>query len=114
MPMLGAGRGRSKRIRYLRPQTHMYSAMIVMKYPTVENMLEMSLSQRDEEIQTLSADGSHHTFAWDIRFGRSTRCPQDAHVHSRYGLIQFSGEDAVPDVVVQDFAPAQFHENEYI
>jgi hypothetical protein len=121
----------------------MNSALVVMKYPMVENVLEMSLSQRDEEIQALSADGSHQTFASGMSFGRSSRRPTDAHAHSRYGLIQFPWEDAVPvmdektermiirerfpqllqgplragvigDVVVQDSAPTQFHENEYI
>ena len=89
VPMIGAGRGRSKRVRYPRSQTHMNSALVVMKYPMVENVLEMSLSQRDEEIQALSADGSHQTFASGISFGRSSRRPTDAHAHSRYGLIQF-------------------------
>ena len=48
--MLGAGRGRSNRGWYPRPQAHMNSAMVVMQDPTVEKVLEMPLTQRDEEV----------------------------------------------------------------
>ena len=67
--MLGVGRGRMKRGRYTRSQAHMNSAMIVMQYPAVENVLKMPLAQRDEEIQALPADRSHHTFANGICLG---------------------------------------------
>jgi hypothetical protein len=63
MSMLGVGRRRIKRGRYARSQAHMNAAMIVMQYPAVESVLEMPLAQRDEEIQALPADRSHHTLA---------------------------------------------------
>ena len=44
MPMLGMGRGRSKRGRNARSQAHMNPAMVVMLNPTVENLLEMPLA----------------------------------------------------------------------
>ena len=117
--------------------------MIVMQYPTVENVLEMPLSQRDEEIQTLPADRSNYTLANSISLGRPQRRTQYAYVHGGYGFIQFLGKDTVPvvdeevermitrksfaqlllgplragvigDVDVQDLASAQFHENEHI
>ena len=53
----------------------MNAAMIVMQYPTVESLFEMPLAQRDEEIQALPSDRSHHTLANGICFGRSGRCP---------------------------------------
>ena len=67
--MLGVGRGWMKWCRYTQSQAHMNSAMVVMQYPAVENLLEMPLSQRDEKIQALPADGSDHTFASGIRLG---------------------------------------------
>ena len=48
--VLGVGRGRSKRSRYPWSQAHVNSAMVVVQDPTVEKMLEMPLTQRDEEI----------------------------------------------------------------
>ena len=56
--MLRLGRRGIKRCRDTRSQAHVNAAVIVMAYPTVENVLEMSLSQRNEEIQTLPADRS--------------------------------------------------------
>ena len=50
------GAAKDKRGRDAWSQTHMNAAVIVMKYPAVENMLEMPLSQGDEEVQALSAD----------------------------------------------------------
>jgi len=40
-----------------------------MEYPAVENLHEMPLSQPDEEIQALPADGSHRTLASGISLG---------------------------------------------
>ena len=65
----------------------MNAAMIVMQYPVVESVLEMPLAQRDEEIQALPADRSHHTFASGICLGRSERRPQDAHAHGGNSFV---------------------------
>jgi hypothetical protein len=74
----------------------MNAAMIVMEYPAVESVREMPLAQRDKEIQALPADGSHHTLASGVCFGRSTRRVQYAHPHAGNRLVYFPGEDAVP------------------
>ena len=81
--MLGVGRGWMKWCRDTRSQAHMNSAMVLMQYPAVENLLEMPLSQRDEEIQALPADGSDQAFASGIRWGdrkgvRNMRTPMAA------------------------------------
>jgi hypothetical protein len=131
-----------KRGRNTWAQGHVNPSVIVVEYPPIENVLQM-LSQRDEEIQALSADRSDQAFANSIRLGRPERRPQYAHVDGGHGFIQFPGEDAIPvvdqeaerlitaecfpqlllgpfragvigDVDVQNPAPAQFHENEYI
>ena len=52
-----------KRLRDIRSQAHVSTAVIVVAYPSIENMLEMPLSQRYEEIQTLPADRPDQTFA---------------------------------------------------
>ncbi len=56
--MLRLWRRGIKRCRDTRPEAHVNAAVIVMAYPAIENVLEMSLSQRYEEIQTLPADRS--------------------------------------------------------
>ena len=70
-----------KRSRDTGPQAHVNAAVIVMAYPPIENVLQMPLSQRDEEIQALPADRSYYTFASGIGLGRSGRRPQYAHAH---------------------------------
>jgi hypothetical protein len=67
--VLGVGRGRSKRGRYRWSQAHTDSAMIVVQDPTVEKMLEMPLTQRDDEVQALAVDCSHYTFASGVSLG---------------------------------------------
>ena len=65
----------------------MNAAMIVMQYPVLESAFKMPLAERDEEIQALPSDRSHHTLANGICFGRSGRCPQYAHAHSRNRFV---------------------------
>ena len=65
----------------------MNAAMIVMQYPAVESVLEMPLAQRDEKIQALPADRSHHPLANGIGFGRLGRRPQHAHAHGGNRLV---------------------------
>src|ERR1700683_4827772 len=79
--MLRLGRRGGKRCRDTWPQTHVNTAVIVMAYPAIENVLEMPLSQRNEEVQTLPADRSDETLANRICLGRLRRRPQHAHAH---------------------------------
>ena len=60
-------------------QRHVNASVIVMAYPPIENVLQMPLSQGDEEIHALPADGSDHTFGSGICLGRPERRPQYAH-----------------------------------
>jgi hypothetical protein len=87
-----------KRSRNTRTQGHVNAAVVVVEYPPIENVLQMPLSQRDEEIQALPTDRSDQAFANSIRLGRPERRPQYAHAHVSDGLIQFLREDAVPVV----------------
>ena len=74
--MLRLGRRGVRRCRDTRSQAHVNAAVIVVAYPAIENVLEMPLSQRYEEIQTLPADRSDEAFANGICLGRSRRRPQ--------------------------------------
>ena len=68
-----------KRRRDPGPQAHANSAVIVMEDPVVENVLQMPLSQGDQEVQAFSANRSDQTFANRICFGLgSHRCGHDS------------------------------------
>ena len=56
--MLNLGRRRKKRGGDTWAQAHVDPSVIVMEDPPIENVLEMSLSHRDQEIQTLPANRS--------------------------------------------------------
>jgi len=58
LSMLRLGWRGIKWCRDTRSQAHVNATVIVKAYPTAENVLEMSLSQRNEEIQTLPTDRS--------------------------------------------------------
>ena len=94
--MLRSGRQGVTRGGDTRSQAHVNAAVIVMEYPTVENVFEMTLPQRDQEIQAFPTNRGDQTFANRVRFGRLPRGPQHTHTHSGYGPIQFPGENAVP------------------
>lgn len=44
--------------RDTRSQAHVNAAVIVVAHPAMENVLQIPLAQRDEEIQALPADRS--------------------------------------------------------
>ena len=69
------------------PQIHVNAAVIVMEDPVVENVLQMPLTEGDQEIQAFPANRSNQAFANRICFGRLGRGPQHAHAHRGYGLI---------------------------
>jgi hypothetical protein len=78
--MLRLGRRGAKRCRDTQSQAHVNTAVIVMAYPVIENLFEMPLFQRYEEVQTLPADSPDQTsqtaLAWGACGGvRRTRTP---------------------------------------
>jgi len=56
--MLRWGRRGMKWGRDTRSQAHVNAAVIVVAHPAMENVLQIPLAQRDEEIQALPADRS--------------------------------------------------------
>ncbi len=47
-----------RRFWHPRPQAEVWAALVVMRHPLPENSPQVSLIQRNKEIQTLPADGS--------------------------------------------------------
>ena len=80
--MLRLGRRGEKRDWDTRPQIHVNAAVTVMEDPVVENVLQIPLTQGDQEIQAFPANRSNQAFANSLRRG-----PQHAHAHRGYGLI---------------------------
>jgi len=58
-----------------------WPAPVVMSHPLLENSPQVSLVQRNQEIQTLAADTSDEVFAESVRLGRVERRFQDAQAH---------------------------------
>jgi hypothetical protein len=73
-----------------------------MSNPLLEDSAQVSLVDRNQEIQTLAADSSYQTFAESVRLGRSERSFQDAQAHRLQSRIQLGGVNAV--AVVQEEA----------
>jgi hypothetical protein len=68
---------------------------MVMRDPRCQNELEMSLMERNQEIQALATQTPAKTFAQRIRFRRPHWRSQYAHTHACYLFVQFLGEDAI-------------------
>ena len=73
--------------------------------PLPENSPQVSLVQRNQEIQTLAADTSDEAFAESVRLGRMERRFQDAQAHRLQGRIELGG---VNGVAVVDEEPVRF------
>ena len=73
----------------------MRAAAIVMSNPLLEDSPQVSLVQRNQEIQTFAADSSYQAFAESVRLGRAERRFQDAQAHRLQSRIQLGGVNAV-------------------
>ena len=76
-----------------------------MSYPLPKNFPQVSLVQRNQEIQTLPADSSDEAFAESVRLGRVERRFQDAQAHRLQGRIELGGVNLVAGV---DEEPIRF------
>ena len=114
-----------------------------MSNPLLEDSPQVSLVDRNQEIQTLAADSCYQAFAESVRLGRSERRFQDAQAHRLQSEIQPGGVNAITvmddeawwslscdclpellksplcggmggDVEVDDSARAHFHDHEDI
>src|SRR5437588_8485312 len=76
-----------------------------MSHPLPENSPQVSLVQRNQEIQTLAADTCDEAFAESVRLGRVERRFQDAQAHRLQGRIELAGVNVV---AVVDEEPVRF------
>jgi hypothetical protein len=117
--------------------------VIVVVNPQLKGAPEMPLTQRDEEVQTLSPGCAYEAFACGICLRRPDGSSKNPDAHIRHSLVQFPREDAVPvvdheavrmaarqgltellecplacrmrrDVVMKDLSRPQFHDHLYI
>jgi hypothetical protein len=84
--------------RYARTKAHVGPSAIVVVDPQLKTASEMPLTQRDQEVQTLSTHGAHKALTYGVCFWRPHGCSQNPDAHVRHGLVQFLREDAVPIV----------------
>ena len=59
-----------------RPETAMWTAVIIVGNPLNERAFQVSLGKRNEEVQAFSPDSAHQSFAVTIRLRRSYRCAE--------------------------------------
>lgn len=78
-------RCRRQRRRDTWPKTHANPALVVMHNPSVQDLLQTRLANRNEEVQTLAANGAHEPFAHGIR----PWCPHCSaqYLHSQSGHL---------------------------
>jgi hypothetical protein len=65
-----------------------WAALVVLSHPLFEKSPQVSLIERDQEIQTLQSKGSDKAFAESVRLRRSKRRFQDAQAHQLCGRIE--------------------------
>lgn len=66
-----------------------------MSHPLLENSPQVSLVQRNQEIQTLAADSADEAFAESVRLRRVERRLQDAQAHRLQCQIELRGVNFV-------------------
>lgn len=67
-----------RRFGYPGTQAGVWASLVVMSHSLLEKSPQVSLIERNQEIQTLPANGSDNAFAESIRLRRSRRRFQDA------------------------------------
>src|SRR5215471_857456 len=66
-----------------------------MASPLLDSPLEMAFVERDQEIQTLSAQAAAKSLADGIRFWRPHRRSPNGNTQFLHGPVELLGEDAV-------------------
>lgn len=78
----------------------MRASPIVMTDELTKNPFQVTLAERDQEVETLPPNGSHQPLAVGIRLGRADWRFQDSHAEAFQGLVESQGDN--PIAVVND------------
>jgi len=76
-------------------QARMWTRLVIMDLPILHHPSQMTLTHRNQEIQTTPAQASDQAFAIAIRLGRTERSFEYSDSHSSYSKIQLLGVDLV-------------------
>ena len=82
-------RRRLQRYRNTRPEAHVDPGMVKVRHPAIENLLEVSFTQGDDEVQALPPHSTDEALTKCIRFRRPHRRPQYSHTRLCHRLVQF-------------------------
>jgi hypothetical protein len=89
-------------LRQTRTQLAMRPRLVVMAPPNAKNPPQMRLPERNEEVQTLSAQRAEESLTIRVRQGRLDWRAKDPDTHGRHGRLEPRRLDAVP--IVEDEA----------
>src|SRR5262245_50285977 len=70
-----------RRIRKPGPQAAMWPTAVVMRHPSAHDLAQMRFGERNEEVQTLAANGTHEALAKGVRLRRLNRRSEDRQTH---------------------------------
>lgn len=76
----------------------MGARLVIMDQPILRHLSEMTLTQRNQEIQTVPPEATDQSFAMGIRLGRSEGRLKDSHSQGSYRKIQLLRVNTVPIV----------------
>ena len=95
MPMVTGRRQDASRRWHTRSETHVHSGAVVIIAELSHDLPQMAFAERDDEIETLTPQRSHQSFAVTICLRRTVGCPKDTDSEVSDPAVQLSGEDAV-------------------
>jgi hypothetical protein len=85
-----------RRLREARPQGHVWSPYIVVRYPLLEDAPQVIFRQWNQVIQALSPQRAQEPFAERIRLGTVRWGFEHSQAQVAHLLIELRGEDTVP------------------
>ena len=96
VPMfLSCDRETGWRIRDSWPNAGVWSTVIVMREPVLQQPTQVVFRQGDEKVEAFPAERTDDTFTEAVSFGAPIRGPQDSQTHVSNRLIELGREDAI-------------------
>jgi hypothetical protein len=81
-----------------RSEGRVRSSPIVMSRPFPQDQADMLLTDRDDPVETLSADRADQSFAERVRLRRTNRRPQNPNRHALQRSVESCGKYGIPVV----------------
>ncbi len=86
------------RLRKSRSERWVRSSPIAMSRPFPQDSTDVLLTERDDPVETLSADRADQSFAERVRLRRTNRRPHNPNRHALQRCVESCGEYGIPVV----------------